>query len=218
MLRAASFTLTYDPTLLTIASSGALTPSPDATAAGLTTVTYTPPTIVDAHHWTITVHMSGGTGFTTPAISQSNPTGTDQLVLITATVPNTASYKDKSMLSVSNVVVNGTSAAGVSGVEVAAYLGDIAGTGVANAGDASIVSQVGAGAGTGFNAFKDLDPSIIAGVDGSLNVNATDASLINEAGSGESVSQIPAIPSGFSLTVGGPDPYLYLSAVQGSAG
>jgi hypothetical protein len=58
-------------------------------------------------------------------------------------------------------------------------------------------------------------------VDGGAFVNATDASLINEAGSGQVVSQIPAVPAlpaGVSLTFGGPDPYLYLSAVQASPG
>ena len=49
-------------------------------------------------------------------------------------------------------------------------------------------------------------------------VNADDASLINEAASGATVPQIPSVPPGVSLTFGGPDPYLYLSAVQGSPG
>ena len=51
-----------------------------------------------------------------------------------------------------------------------------------------------------------------------LFLNANDASLIDEAASGATVSQIPSIPVGVSLTFGGPDPYLYLSAVQGAPG
>ena len=121
------------------------------------------------------------------------------------------------MLNLASVTVNGATAAGVLGVDVAAYLGDVLGTGVPNATDASLVDQVGSGAGTGFSVFQDLDPSIIGGVDGHLDVNANDASLINEAASGASVTQIPAVPTlpaGVSLIFGGPDPYLYLSAFK----
>jgi hypothetical protein len=142
-------------------------------------------------------------------------------VTIAASVPDTALYSDKAVLNLSSVKVNGVNAAGESGVDVAAYLGDVLGTGLANATDASLVDQVGSGAGTGFSAFKDLDPSIIAGVDGGAFVNATDASLINEAASGAAVPQIPTLPtlpSGMSLSFGGPDPYLYLSAVQAAPG
>ena len=115
--------------------------------------------------------------------------------------------------------MNGTSATGVSGVDVVAYPGDVLGTGLPNATDASLVDQVGSGSGSGFSVFKDLDPVIIGGVGGgSLFVNANDASLIDEAASGATVTQIPSIPVGVSLTFGGPDPYLYLSPVQGSPG
>jgi hypothetical protein len=161
----------------------------------------------------LSVSLSGGTGLTAASA--------DALVTITASVPFTAPYQNKSLLNLSSVMVNNASAAGVSGVQLAAYLGDVLGTGLANATDASLVDQVGSGAGTGFNTFKDLDPSIIGGVDGGAFVNATDASLINEAGSGATVAQIPSVPTlpeGVTLSFGGPDPYLHLSAVQGSAG
>ncbi len=58
-----SFTLTYNPTLLTIAPTGALTPSSAATAAGLTHITYSI-TSVDANHSVLTVSVTGGTGLT----------------------------------------------------------------------------------------------------------------------------------------------------------
>ena len=137
---------------------------------------------------------------------------------ILASVPTTAPYLDKAVLNLSSVLVNGANATGVSGVAVVAYPGDVLGTGVPNATDASLVDQVGSGSGTGFSVFKDLDPVIIGGVGGGLLLNANDASLIDEAASGATVSQIPSIPVGVSLTFGGPDPYLYLSAVQGAPG
>ena len=62
----ASFTLTYDPTILTIAPTGALTPM-----AGFASVTYSIISI-DTHHSILSVNLSGGTGLTvgsTPVIA-----------------------------------------------------------------------------------------------------------------------------------------------------
>ena len=208
-----SFTLTYDPTLLTIASSGALSLSSAATAAGINTISYS---IMneDTNHNVLTVTLtsgvSGGSGLTT--------TLAETFVTIQASVPVTARYSDKAVLNLGSVVVNGSNGAGVSGVDAVAYPGDVLGTGLPNATDASLVDQVGSGSGTGFSAFKDLDPAIIGGVGGGMFLNANDASLIDEAASGATIPQITSIPVGVSLTFGGPDPYLYLSAVQGSPG
>ena len=206
-----SFTLTYDPTLLTIASSGALTLSAAATAAGINTVSYSI-TPVNTNHDLLTVSL------TSTADGGLTSNSAMPLVTILASVPDTAPYLDKAVLNLGDVVVNGTSAAGVSGVEEAAYLGNVSGSGNISALDASLVNQVGSGSGTGFSAFKDLDPAIIGGVSGGTNVSALDASLINQAGAGATIAQIPSVPNGITPTFGGPDPYLYLGAVQGSAG
>jgi hypothetical protein len=211
-LTSATFNFAYDPNLLTIAASGAVTLSSLAEAAGVDTVSYTTfDAGPNAEILIITVTSSGsGTGLT--------DTTPETLVTIAASVPTTAPYLDKTILSFGGLDPNGQFWTGQSSVQVVAYLGDVLGTGIPNATDASLVDQVGSGAGTGFSIFKDLDPVIIAGVEnGSFNVNATDASLINQAASGQSVG-IPAIPGGFALVTGGPDPYLYLSAVQGQAG
>jgi hypothetical protein len=205
-----SFTLTYDPTLLTIDASGALALSSDASAAGLALTSYSISN-VDAHHELLTVSINGnGAGLTTVA--------PDQLLTITASVPTSALYLNKSVLDLETVTVNATPVIGVSGVQIAAYFGDVTGDGHVDALGASLVDQVGSGAGTGFSAYKDLDPSIIGAVSGEKFVSATDASLINQAGSGAAITQIPSTPSGLSLVSGGPDPYLYLSPLQGSAG
>ena len=137
---------------------------------------------------------------------------------ITASVPDTAPYFDKAVLNLGNVLVNNASATGVSGVDEAAYAGDVSGEETLSALDASLVAQVASGAGTGFSAFKDLDPAIIASVSGDSLPCALDASLINQAGAGASISQIPSIPLAVSPPTGGPDPYLYLSSVQASPG
>ena len=122
------------------------------------------------------------------------------------------------MLNLGNVVVNNTSATGVSGVDEAAYYGDVAGEKSLNALDASLVDQVGSGAGTGFSFYKDLDPSIIGAVTGDLYPSAEDASLINQQASGDTLPSIPHVPMGVSPPTGGPDPYLYFGAVQAGPG
>ena len=224
-----AFSLTYDPTLLTIASSGALTLSSAAEQAGIDTVTYSISN-VDANHsvLTVTLTSSGAAGDSGLTTTSSVP-----LVTIAASVPTTALYLDSAVLNVQNVVVNapangdagadstGTSSVagiGVAGVEAVAYLGNVSGSGTLGALDASLVDQVGSGAGSGFSAFKDIDPSIIGGVSGGLTVGALDASLINEAGAGANVPQIPQIPVNVVPTFEAPDPYLYLSSVQASPG
>jgi len=119
----ASFTLTYDPTLLTIASSGALTLSSLATLAGINTVSYGI-TSVDAHHSVLTANLTSSTGGI--GLTASTP---ETLATIIGSVPTTALYLDKALLNLTNVVVNTTPATGVSGVDENAYLGNVSGTG-----------------------------------------------------------------------------------------
>jgi hypothetical protein len=61
----ASFSLTYDPTLLTIPTTGAVTLSSGASGAGLAvkSATITP---IDTHHSALVVSVSGGSGWTLP--------------------------------------------------------------------------------------------------------------------------------------------------------
>ena len=178
----ASFSLTYDPTLLSIAPTGALTG-----VTGLATVSYTI-TNVDAHHSTLTATLSGSGLTVTPA-------GVP-LVDIAASVPASAPYYNKAVLNVQNVVVNGSAATGISAVDESAYFGDVNGDGKLSALDASLLSQDAVGSGTGFAAFKDLDPLIIGDVDGNGTLAALDAGFIRQAAVGNTVNQLPAIPTG----------------------
>ena len=102
---------------------------------------------------------------------------------------------------------------------VVAYPGDVLGTGLPNATDASLVDQVGIGFRLRFQHVQGSGSCHYRWrIGGGLLLNANDASLIDEAASGATITQIPSIPVGVSLTFGGPDPYLYLSAVQGAPG
>ena len=81
-----------------------------------------------------------------------------------------------------------------------------------------MVNQVGSGAGTGFSAYKDLDPSIIGDVGGDSLPSALDASLINQQGGGDTIPSIPHVPVDVTPPTGGPDPYLYFGSIQGGPG
>jgi autotransporter-associated beta strand protein len=203
----AGFALTYNPTLLTIAAAGAVTPSSAATAVGLTNLSYTI-TSVDSNHSILTVNISGGTGLT----AGSTPVS---LVNIAATVPSTAPYTNKAVLNLGNVLVNSSAATGISAIDEAAYFGDVNGDKTFSGTDATLVSEDVVGDGSGFSAYADLDPVIIGGVSGGFGGNGetslsgTDASLISEKVVGDSVPQIPNIPSG-SNPPAGADPHIYL--------
>jgi len=56
-------------------------------------------------------------------------------------------YFDKAVLNLGSVLVNNVAASGVSGVDEAAYLGDVSGEETLGALDASLVDQVASGRG-----------------------------------------------------------------------
>jgi hypothetical protein len=183
----ASLTLTYDPTLLTIAATGAIAPSSAASAVGLTNISYSI-TSVDANHSILTASISGGSGLTA---------GTTPVALldIAATVPNTALYLNKAVLNLGNVLIDSNAATGISGIDEDAYLGDVNGDETITAQDALLVLQDATGLGSGFDAYADLDPIIVGDANGSGQLTTPDALQILKASVGDTVAQIPAIPS-----------------------
>jgi hypothetical protein len=139
-------------------------------------------------------------------------------VNVAASVPSTAPYLNKAVLDVQNVLVNGAVGAAVSGVEEAAFLGNVTGSGQYSALDGSLISQDAVGSGSGFAKFKDLDPTVIGDPSGSGGLTALDASLVRQVAVGSSVPQIPST-GGVTPPSGGLDPRLYfLSATAGAGG
>ncbi len=185
----ATFSVQYNPTLLTIAASGAVAPSSAANSAGLSTVSYTIAS-VDANNSILTVTISAGSG--NGLTAGSTPVA---LVDIAATVPYTAPYLSKAELLVSGVSVNSSSATGVSGIDEDGYLGDVLGQKGLNAQEALVVLQDSTGLGSGFDAYADLDPIIIGDPNSSGQLTAADALQILKASVGNTVAQIPAIPN-----------------------
>jgi hypothetical protein len=172
-----SFTLTYDPTLLTI-------------TGGFTSVT----------------GASLNVNVTTP--------GTAQVTFgqFTGTVPQTAPYQAKDLLHFSSVAVNGGALPSVGGdaVHVVAFFGDAAANESVNAFDAALLTRVALGLDTGFAAYPNTDPHTIGDINGDGRLTSADATLLLRASVGTTVAQLPAIPTGFTIVQGGPDPTVSL--------
>jgi hypothetical protein len=156
---------------------------------------------------------------TTPGTAQvtfSSPTalsaGDVTIGHLTASVPQTAPYQRKDVLHFSSVMVNGgaLTSAGGDALQVVAYPGDASGNEANDAFDASLITRVALALDTGFTAFKDTDPLIIGDINGNNRLDSADASLLLRAAVGISVPQIPAIPTGFTIVSGGPDPSVSL--------
>jgi hypothetical protein len=211
-----SYDVMYDPTLLTI-TAGSVSASTAATAAGLTVVnsSITP---VDAHHSLLAIKMSGSS--TTGLTAGSSGV---VLAIIPATVPLTAPYTNKAVLDVQDVQINGINlpGAGDDGVIAAAYFGDVRrDSNFFTPLGAFQINQVAGGKGTGFTAYKDLDPQIIGDTSGTGQPLAPlDAFQVNAKSSGANVPTIPTPAVGSSTsTVSGADPILFFQAAQGGQG
>ncbi len=213
-VQSASFTLTYDPTLLTVTAAAL---SSDAATSGDLVLKPIIFTSIDAHHMQIAFTIIGGSGG-----GHWDPSGdTGTLLTLSATVPDNAPYTQKALLNTQNVVINGTAAQGDDAVDVNAFPGDVHADGHYTGLDATLISRVVTGQGTGFTPFKDLDPFLIGSVTGSgtLAVNGLDATDVSSAAVGSFPSVIPQPPTGFTITGPlGPDPRLYLAAATGGDG
>ncbi len=67
---------------------------------------------------------------------------------------------------------------------------------------------------TGFASYPLLDPAIIGGISGDGADDSGDVSLMNKELAGLPVGQLPAIPTGLTITPAGPDPALSLPAIS----
>jgi hypothetical protein len=198
---AATFTLSYNPSLLTVTGP---------TSGNLTLVGT--PNIIDATHATANFSY----------VNSTAQNGTVTLGGIVASVPNSAGtdYKGKELLQLSAITVNGAAFTGVwaNGVHVNAYLGDVTGNGTIDALDVATANNVAAGTSTGFPAFTLLDPAIVGDPQGDISVDAGDVSTLAAYVSQLPTPTIPAIPTGLTITPVGADPTLSLSGEGGGAG
>jgi hypothetical protein len=191
----ATLTVNYDPTLLTV--SGATVNSALSGATLTLSGTSTP------GHGVLIFHSP--TALAAGAVTLGG---------LVAQVPNNAPYRNKALLDLSNIQLNGGSIAAIAqdGLEAVAYFGDASGNGTFSGLDTSLISRVASKLDSGFAAYRLLDPVIVADINNNGRIDSNDAAQLAQfLVSNASVPAIPPIPSPApSLTFGGPDPTLSL--------
>jgi hypothetical protein len=207
-LKDLTFTLSYNPSLLTVTGGS----SGDATDPASSFTLVGSPAIIDATHATASLHFSD-------IMPQS---GTVVLGDIVAVVPNSAAgnYKAKELLQLGNIVINqgaATKAVSASGVHVNAYLGDVTGNGSIDGLDVATAFNVAQGKDTGFAAYQLLDPAIVGDIALDYSVDAGAVSDLAAYAAHLPVPVIPAIPTGLGVTPVGADPTLSLGPAVSQA-
>jgi surface-anchored protein len=197
-----TFDLLYDPTLLTITG---------VTRGGNIPASFTV-TLDTSVEGRARITLDGPTPL---------PVGSVTLLTLTADVPATAPYADKHVLRLTNLQINSGAIASRAdhAIHVAAFVGDSTGNRAYSGLDAAITSGVLAGQGTGFVAFQNADPVLIADTSGNGALSGLDASLLAQKAVGLTVPLIPDLPASGSPPAGGPDPRLFIPTnLSGSAG
>jgi Bacterial Ig-like domain (group 3) len=203
-----SFTLQYNPSLLTV--SNAL-----VSKVSVGTFNLVSNTINNATSGTLVLSLSAPSRISSTATAVT-------LGSLLATVPlsATSSYGAKQLLHFSSEQLAGTAGpipvTNADGVEVAAYFGNVSGTGgPLNLGDAGAIASVaGAIANTatqtipGFTAFPNIDPVVVGDVSLQGSVNSTDAGAMTQEVGGTARVTIPYAPIGLVFTPGGPGAFL----------
>ena len=198
------FTLTFDPTLLTVTG---VTVDPNLAATNGATLT------LDGSS-----NLAAGLAvidFSATAVT-ANSTG---IVLggLTATVPSAALYKSKDLLHFSSVSLNNgaIAAVGADAVQVVAFLGDASGDGYITSADAVDVENVAGGSDAGFAAYRLADPYIIGDLSGDGKADGATYSLLTKYINSTVTPQMPAWPGVPSNFAAGPDPAVSIpSALQ----
>jgi hypothetical protein len=196
-----SFTLAYDPALLSI--TGVV-----AAVAGATA--------------TADFSVAGLVGISVTGISGLSNATTD-LVRLSARVPDatiTSQYGAKQVLDLRNVVVHGgaIAARGDDGVQVAAYLGDASGNAVYTSYDAQHVQRVLGRLDTGFGAYPLADPAIVGNAYGNGQLSVVDVRLINQKVLELVQTAIPSTPGYPAITYVGADPLVSLGRIEARGG
>lgn len=198
-VKSATFTLTYDPTLLDI--SGA------TVGSGITgTVTIDSPLPGVAQ---ISVSSSDGLNSTS---------GPRTLVNLIAAVPNNAPYGQKHILDLSNLQLLDLSPVPLAlpaidddGIHIAAYFGDANGSQSYNAPDATLAQRLIVGSNTGLSAYQLADPYLVVDITSNGQVQSDDVTQIQRAIVGLSTPEIPVFPGLGPVVSDGPDPIASIS-------
>jgi len=195
-VKSASFTLNYNPALLTITGG--------AVGAGIT------------GNVTIDTSAPGVAQISVASSTElSSTAGLKTLVSLTASVPSNALYSQKQLLDLSHVHLLDTSPVPVAlpavdddGIHVAAYFGDTNGDQSYNAPDATETQRLIVGIDTGFDSYQLADPYLVVDITGNGQMQADDVTQIQRAIVGLSTPNIPPHPGLSPPAIGGPDPII----------
>jgi hypothetical protein len=110
------------------------------------------------------------------------PAGENQLALIQAGIPLTATYGVGEILTLQDVKLNGSdnNVLGDSAIHHTSFLGDVSGNGKYSGLDAAFIARVGLGLDTGFDRFARIDPLILADIDRDRFLSGLDAHLVSK--------------------------------------
>ena len=172
-----SFHVDYDPTLLTI--TGALS---IGAPAGSTLVA----NVSTPGHATFVFTAASGLG-----------AGPITIGAITATVPSSAVYGTRQVIKIAIDSVSGGAAIAGNALEVVGFLGDADGNAKYDADDVTLLQRVIVKSDSGFAAWPDVDPVIIADVLRRGALDSSDATLVSRQANGIALPQYFApLPSG----------------------
>ncbi|MBA3014570.1 MAG: hypothetical protein FP815_06400, partial [Desulfobulbaceae bacterium] len=191
-----SFTVLYNPALLTIrgASAGTSLPTNSSVTATIT---------------------SGRVDITVTGIGTLTA-GIKQMVKLDAIVPDNAPYGAKHLIELTNVQINSgaLTARGDNGLHLVGYSGETSGNAAYSTLDAQLASRVVVRLDSGFAAYPNVDPLIVADVNANAELNSLDSTtILREAAwytTGNAAYnrlEIDPIPAGVvPIFFGGPDP------------
>ena len=148
--------------------------------------------------------------------------GNQRLVELVATVPASAVYGRKEIIDLTVTQINGSAplpgdVADDDALHVVGYLGDTSGSADYSTLDVTLLQRLVTHLDSGFAAWRNVDPMLVADISGDGRLNSLDASrLLQEVNfligaSSTDVLAIPPIPKGIPpIVFGGPDPVINL--------
>ena len=153
----------------------------------------------------------GGAAMVTFTGAADLPAGANHFATLQAIVPaGNASeiYNSTHILELHRVTVRDVNDRDIpviedDGVHVVSFLADVSGNGRLNASDAARVARIAALLDTGFDGSLLVDPIQTGDVSGNGRINSADASLVAQAASLLPVPEIPELPGGVVIALGG---------------
>lgn len=194
-LRSLDVELTWDPTQLDVSAADVAAALPDG--------------------WSITTNTlePGRMRIALYGIAAIEEAGPLDLIILTASVPDTAPYGASGVLMLGSLALNegGIAARGDVALHKVAYFGDTSGSATFSGLDASFIARVATGRDSGFDAFDLTDPHLLGDVTGDGVITALDAAWVAREAVGSDQPEVPDLPGVIPpILTPGPDPVVSL--------